>query len=434
MARNQATQPNSQQRSTSTGQQSSTPRRREPLALLNIDGKQFLEIRQGYSPIMVPSHMLDTVRTVLSEHLRRYLNAQQPQVSSPPQSPPHIASTPSHYVATNPSAEEHTSPSLAMVPPPPPQSSGMTMTAQPHTPHPAWVLRRGSVSSHEGEDMDVASNFDDDSEEEELKKPANAFILRKLSVEVASTMISKCWHNEQEAHADRYFAKKKRILARQKLRKDREDAALLGASKTLPLQPRRTPSGSQFASQCLQHSASFSSEFNMGMQQQPPPPLQQPQHFGLERAMTHPTHSDMSSSLLTSSVADTASLVTGISSSSLTPGMGAMGANGFNLGLNTNGSMLSPMGFSQTMDPSLTHFKSNYHNGLDNPLAMTSATLTPTLQSSDPVTAPASSAWPIQNPPLDDDSWTMISSLIQSSGVDTNAPLATPYVEDQRTL
>ncbi|KAJ1932521.1 hypothetical protein EC988_009431, partial [Linderina pennispora] len=235
-----------------------------------------------------------------------------------------------------------------------------------------------------------------------------------------------------------------------KLRRDREDAALLGASKTLPLQPRRTPSGSQFASQMVvaatrelannggmqmpQHSASFSSEFNMGMQQQPPPPLQQPQHLGLERAMTHPTHSDMSSSLLASSVADTASLVTGINSSSLTPGMGAMSANGFNLGLNTNSSMLSPMGFSQTMDPSLTHFKSNYHNGLDNPLAMTSATLTPTLQSSDPVTVPASSAWPIQNPPLDDDSWTMISSLIQSSGVDTNAPLATPYVEDQRTL
>ncbi|KAJ1955119.1 hypothetical protein EC988_002060, partial [Linderina pennispora] len=255
MARNQATQPNSQQRSTSTSQQSSTPRRREPLALLNIDGKQFLEIRQGYSPIMVPSHMLDTVRTVLSEHLRRYLNAQQPQVSSPPQSPPHIASTPSHYVATNPSAEEHTSPSLAMVPPPPPPSSGMTMTAQPHTPSPPLVslplsaplpsnnmvidgpsslgLRRGSVSSHEGEDMDVGSDFDDDGEEEELKKPANAFILYraaknkelrskepKLSVEVASTMISKCWHNEQEAvrkefqdkaqaARDRYFAKKK---------------------------------------------------------------------------------------------------------------------------------------------------------------------------------------------------------------------------------
>ncbi|KAJ1936053.1 hypothetical protein FBU59_005181 [Linderina macrospora] len=513
MARNQATQPASTQpgsqqpqRPTSTSQSSTTPRRHEPLALLNIDGKQFLEIRQGYSPIMVPSHMLETVRTVLAEHLRRYLSAQQPQVSSPPQSPPHVASTPSQVVTSNPSTEVHASPSLAMVPQPPPlplplplPSSTMTMTAQPHTSSPSLApmplsmlspttlpptaltpassmlvdessnfrMRHGSMSSQEDEEMNIGCESDDEVQNvEDLKKPANAFILYraaktkemrttepKLSVEVASSVISKRWRTEkddikkvfqdkaQEAR-DRYFAKKKRILARQKLRKDREDAALLGISKTLPLQQHRTPSGTQFANQLAvaasrelannsgaqmpPHSATFASNFSLGVQPQP--------QLGLERAMTLPAHSDMSANLLAASVADTASLVAGMNSSALTPGMSAMNTNGFNLGVGTSGGMLNPMGFSQTMDPSLTHFKTNYHHGLDSPLPMTSATLTPTLQTTDQTAISAASAWPMPHTPLDHDSWSMISSLIQSSGADTNIPLATPYVEDQGTL
>ncbi|KAJ1965052.1 hypothetical protein GGI12_001034 [Dipsacomyces acuminosporus] len=91
--------------------------RHEPLGLLHIDNRQFLEVRQGYTPIMVPTHMLATVRTVLAQHLPQYIRANNAQAESPPQSP---RNTPSLYLSLNsPQSASAASAASAAAPPPP---------------------------------------------------------------------------------------------------------------------------------------------------------------------------------------------------------------------------------------------------------------------------------------------------------------------------
>ncbi|KAJ2724734.1 hypothetical protein GGI07_001787 [Coemansia sp. Benny D115] len=76
--------------------------RQEPLGMLSHEGRQYLEIRQNFAPILVPSHMLTTVREFLSLNLPAHIqqlrgmnntansnNPLNPQVQSPPQSPPY---------------------------------------------------------------------------------------------------------------------------------------------------------------------------------------------------------------------------------------------------------------------------------------------------------------------------------------------------------
>ncbi|KAJ2907464.1 hypothetical protein GGI21_003862, partial [Coemansia aciculifera] len=62
--------------------------RHEPLGMLTHDARQYLEIRQGFSPILVPTHMLTTVRQFISDHLPRHVQAERArQGLSPPHTP-----------------------------------------------------------------------------------------------------------------------------------------------------------------------------------------------------------------------------------------------------------------------------------------------------------------------------------------------------------
>ncbi|KAJ2061833.1 hypothetical protein GGI17_002807 [Coemansia sp. S146] len=86
--------------------------RHEPLGMLTCDARQYLEIRQGFSPILVPSHMLGTVREFISENLPRHMQALRGrQVMSPPQSP-HPGPTPA-YFPTSPGAEQPATPQVS---------------------------------------------------------------------------------------------------------------------------------------------------------------------------------------------------------------------------------------------------------------------------------------------------------------------------------
>ncbi|KAJ2861635.1 hypothetical protein GGH94_004777 [Coemansia aciculifera] len=86
--------------------------RHEPLGMLICDARQYLEIRQGFSPILVPSHMLSTVREFISENLPRHMQALRGrQVMSPPQSP-HPGPTPA-YFPMSPGAEQPATPQVS---------------------------------------------------------------------------------------------------------------------------------------------------------------------------------------------------------------------------------------------------------------------------------------------------------------------------------
>ncbi|KAJ2883351.1 hypothetical protein H4R27_002821 [Coemansia aciculifera] len=86
--------------------------RHEPLGMLTCDARQYLEIRQGFSPILVPSHMLSTVREFISENLPRHMQALRGrQVMSPPQSP-HPGPTPA-YFPMSPGAEQPATPQVS---------------------------------------------------------------------------------------------------------------------------------------------------------------------------------------------------------------------------------------------------------------------------------------------------------------------------------
>ncbi|KAJ2697401.1 Transcription factor SOX-17 [Coemansia sp. IMI 209128] len=83
--------------------------RHEPLGMITFDARQYLEIRQGFSPILVPSHMLHTVRTFISDNLPRHMQAHPGrQALSPPQTP-HSLPPPTFFPMT-PVAEQPTSP------------------------------------------------------------------------------------------------------------------------------------------------------------------------------------------------------------------------------------------------------------------------------------------------------------------------------------
>ncbi|KAJ2803769.1 hypothetical protein H4S07_004387, partial [Coemansia furcata] len=71
--------------------------RHEPLGMLTHDMRQYLEIRQGFSPILVPSHMLNIVRSFISDNLPRHMQTLRGrQVLSPPLSP-HSGPTPAYF-------------------------------------------------------------------------------------------------------------------------------------------------------------------------------------------------------------------------------------------------------------------------------------------------------------------------------------------------
>ncbi|KAJ2232209.1 hypothetical protein H4R99_007487 [Coemansia sp. RSA 1722] len=87
---------------------------RIPLGMINHEGRRYLEIRQHYSPIMVPTHMVNMVRDFLANNLPQRLRAENnAQIQSPPQSPPYASSM---YMSMSPPA---------MVPQSPPNTSGM---------------------------------------------------------------------------------------------------------------------------------------------------------------------------------------------------------------------------------------------------------------------------------------------------------------------
>ncbi|KAJ2444193.1 hypothetical protein GGF42_006386 [Coemansia sp. RSA 2424] len=85
--------------------------RHEPLGMLTHDMRQYLEIRQGFSPILVPTHMLATVRQFISDNLPRHVQAlRERQGLSPPQTP-HPAPTPAYY-PMSPGAEPPATPQV----------------------------------------------------------------------------------------------------------------------------------------------------------------------------------------------------------------------------------------------------------------------------------------------------------------------------------
>ncbi|KAJ1847497.1 hypothetical protein LPJ73_004239 [Coemansia sp. RSA 2703] len=76
--------------------------RHEPLSMVVHEGRKYLEIRNGFDPIIVPSHLLTAVRTFLANNLPQYLRSVGLQMQSPPQSPP---SSSSFYMGMNPTSE-----------------------------------------------------------------------------------------------------------------------------------------------------------------------------------------------------------------------------------------------------------------------------------------------------------------------------------------
>ncbi|KAJ2784957.1 hypothetical protein GGI15_002085 [Coemansia interrupta] len=76
--------------------------RQEPLSMINFEGRNYLEVRHGFDPIMVPSRLLTAVRTFLAQNLPQYLRSVGLQMPSPPQSPP---SSSSFYMNMGPSSE-----------------------------------------------------------------------------------------------------------------------------------------------------------------------------------------------------------------------------------------------------------------------------------------------------------------------------------------
>ncbi|KAJ2730717.1 hypothetical protein IW152_005051 [Coemansia sp. BCRC 34962] len=83
--------------------------RHEPLGMITYDARQYLEIRQGFSPILVPTHMLQTVRSFISDNLPRHMQTLSGrQVLSPPQTP-HSLPPPS-FLPMSPVAEQPATP------------------------------------------------------------------------------------------------------------------------------------------------------------------------------------------------------------------------------------------------------------------------------------------------------------------------------------
>ncbi|KAJ1947189.1 hypothetical protein GGF37_000644 [Kickxella alabastrina] len=355
--------------------------RHEPLGMISYDGRQFLEIRQNFSPILVPTHMLTTVRTFIAQNLPRHIRSLGAQTQSPPQSPPtlqppymptsplsEISQTPqtpqpafrtgaSFYDSTSPlglngmgmSLAQPSAPVSEPVPIPQIDNNSALLTSLPsnfatsisamtnggfnqatsprqnryisaedlltaeikskgslvHSRSPSIsgkvskrsastkllkspkmlqrgqefkgqsmqtnrVIREDCVDDETIEDenadcndMDIVSEYYvSDNEDDELRKPANAFILYRqsknqalrkqkpgISVEAASSVIGKSWREESEevksifkelaqVEREKYFAKKKRVLARQKVKKAERDEVTLSPT---PRSPQKAP-------------------------------------------------------------------------------------------------------------------------------------------------------------------------------------------------
>ncbi|KAI7825921.1 hypothetical protein BX661DRAFT_171878 [Kickxella alabastrina] len=325
--------------------------RHEPLGMISYDGRQFLEIRQNFSPILVPTHMLTTVRTFIAQNLPRHIRSLGAQTQSPPQSPPtlqppymptsplsEISQTPqtpqpafrtgaSFYDSTSPlglngmgmSLAQPSAPVSEPVPIPQIDNNSALLTSLPsnfatsisamtnggfnqatsprqnryisaedlltaeikskgslvHSRSPSIsgkvskrsastkllkspkMLQRGQ--EFKGQSMQTNRVIREDCVDDETIEDENAdcndmdIALRKqkpgISVEAASSVIGKSWREESEevksifkelaqVEREKYFAKKKRVLARQKVKKAERDEVTLSPT---PRSPQKAP-------------------------------------------------------------------------------------------------------------------------------------------------------------------------------------------------
>ncbi|KAJ2660244.1 hypothetical protein IWW48_003076 [Coemansia sp. RSA 1200] len=58
-----------------------------PLGLIKYDNRRYLEVRQGFQPILVPDHMVTIVRTFLAQNLPQHVQALREREQSPPNTP-----------------------------------------------------------------------------------------------------------------------------------------------------------------------------------------------------------------------------------------------------------------------------------------------------------------------------------------------------------
>ncbi|KAJ2878330.1 hypothetical protein FB639_003418 [Coemansia asiatica] len=235
------------------------------------------------------------------------------------------------------------------------------------------LAEEDSDGNGDGDDGDDADEADDksnklESEEEELRKPANAFILYRqqknqnlraekpgISVEAASAIIGKCWREEnkevkEKYHEmamkarDQYFAKKKRIQARQKQKKmEREELAQMQHGSRNPQKTRRQASGSNFVSQLVVSDARELSSFAPEALAQGPLSAMSHQEFSalqipqprLARALTVNIGSRFmtSSSSFDNTVLGNSAALGMTNHSGLTPAMSRMNTTGLGLGL-----------------------------------------------------------------------------------------------------
>ncbi|KAJ1664767.1 hypothetical protein IW140_002957 [Coemansia sp. RSA 1813] len=63
-----------------------------PLSLIKYDNRRYLEVRQGFQPILVPEHMVTIVRTFLAENLPQHIRSLRGEAQSPPDTPRSLSS------------------------------------------------------------------------------------------------------------------------------------------------------------------------------------------------------------------------------------------------------------------------------------------------------------------------------------------------------
>ncbi|KAJ2613452.1 hypothetical protein EV177_002526, partial [Coemansia sp. RSA 1804] len=63
-----------------------------PLGLIKYDNRRYLEVRQGFQPILVPDHMVTIVRTFLAQNLPQHVQALREREQSPPNTPRSMSS------------------------------------------------------------------------------------------------------------------------------------------------------------------------------------------------------------------------------------------------------------------------------------------------------------------------------------------------------
>ncbi|KAJ1798723.1 hypothetical protein LPJ59_002317, partial [Coemansia sp. RSA 2399] len=70
-----------------------------PLSLIKYDNRRYLEVRQGFQPILVPDHMVTIVRSFLAENLPQHIRTLRDQAQSPPGTPMSMSSVASTVIA-----------------------------------------------------------------------------------------------------------------------------------------------------------------------------------------------------------------------------------------------------------------------------------------------------------------------------------------------